>query len=192
VNSSVFLFALNIDEQYEREIRMNFIIAQIIGIVLLIVLVLMWQQTNKKRLLFFGIIGSTLSVIQYVLLNAITGASLELINSVRNIIFYFFEKNNKKPSVIVLIVFIMISIAIGMFTWQNLYSIIPIIVIIIYAYGLWQSDIKITRILACVYAAGITIYHILILAYTGAITSMIVCISIIISIIRYNKSDLKK
>jgi len=169
---------------------MEFIIAQIIGAMILLTLITKFQQRTKGKLLLFAIISNILTITQYVLLNASTGATLELVNTVRNMIFYQYEKQKRKHSIVLLVLLSIVIIFAGIVSWHSIFSIIPIIITVIYTYGLWQGKLLVTKVLAVIYSVGMVIYNIAVSAYMGALASTIVGVSIIISIVRY-KDDKK-
>jgi len=130
-----------------------------------------------------------LYTVQFLLLDARTGAVICIINTIRCVVFYIFKEKNIRPSIIVLMIFIIASIGAGIATWQNNYSIIAIFSALIYTYGLWQDNIKVIRVCAAIMAIGWVIYSLLVGAYSGALTETIEFISAIIAIVRY---DIKK
>lgn len=164
---------------------MLFIIAQIIGFIVLGITVISIQFKTKEKILICQIIANILVAIQYFCLNALTGGVVAIINVIRCLIFYYYKKKDKKPSLIFLSIFILVAIGSGILTWQNGFSIIPIIATIVFTYGLWQDNVKITRICTAITAGNWTIYNIIVKAYAGAIQSVAECISAIIAMIRH-------
>ncbi len=162
-----------------------FILAQIIGGIVLILTVISVQFKTKEKILICQMLSNLLISIQYFLLNALTGGVVSIINLIRCIIFYYYKKKNMKPSIVVLVVFIIVAIVSGILTWQSIFSIIPIIAAIVFTYGLWQDNIKITKICTAITAGNWSIYNMIVKAYAGAIQSIAECISGIIAIIRY-------
>ena len=69
-----------------------------------------------------------------------------------------------------------------------MWSIIPIVVTIVYTYGLWQDDMKVIRITTAIAGFGWGIYNIVVMAYVGAIQSISQLISSIIAIFRNDKN----
>lgn len=165
---------------------MAFIIAQIIGVLILILTVISIQQKTKEKILMYQIIANVLDGIQYFLLGAITGGVIGFLNVLRCIVFYWYKKKDKKPSVLFLIIFILVAIGSGIISWQDNFSIIPIIVTIIFTYGLWQDNVKVTRICTSLTAGGWSIYGLAFKGFSRAIGSIAECISAIISIVRYD------
>lgn len=166
---------------------MLFISAQIIGFIVLGITVTSIQFKTKEKILICQIIANILVAIQYFLLNALTGGVVAVINVIRCLVFYYYKKKDKKPSVIFLSIFIVIAIVSGILTWQNVFSIIPIIATIVFTYGLWQDNVKITRICTAITAGNWTIYNVIVKAYAGALQSLAECISAIIAMIRNRK-----
>lgn len=72
-----------------------FIIAQVIGGIVLILTVISIQFKTKEKILICQIIANTLIAIQYFLLNALTGGVVAIINTIRCIIFYYYKKKIK-------------------------------------------------------------------------------------------------
>ena len=88
----------------------------------------------------------------------------------------------------ILLIFEIIAIISGIMSWQNIWSVIPIIVTVIYTYGLWQDDVKVIRITTAIVGLGWTIYNVIVMAYVGAIQEISQFISAIIALVR-NKEE---
>jgi len=89
-----------------------------------------------------------------------------------------------KPSLVVLVLFEIVAIVSGIISWQNIWSLIPIIVTVVYTYGLWQDNVTVIRITTGIAGLGWSIYDIIVRAYVGAIQEISQFISAIISLIR--------
>lgn len=166
---------------------MLFILAQICGIIALILTVIAVQFKTKEKIVMCSVFANIVVAIQYFLLNAITGAVVSIINTIRCIIFYYYKKKDMKPSIIILLIFEIIAVISGIMSWQNIWSIIPIIVTIIYTYGLWQDNVKVIRITTGIAGFGWAIYDIIVMAYVGAVQETSQLISAIISLFRNRK-----
>lgn len=163
---------------------MSFILAQICGLIALILTVISVQFKTKEKIVVCFIFANIIVAIQFFLLNAITGAIISIINTIRCIIFYYYKKKNKKPSLTILIIFEIIAIISGIISWQDIWSILPIIVTVIYTYGLWQDNVTIIRITTGIAGLGWMIYDLIVMAYVGAIQEFSQLISSIIALIR--------
>ena len=164
-----------------------FILAQILGGIVLILTVISVQQKTKEKILIFQIIANIVISIQYFLLDAVTGGVVSIINIIRCCIFYIYKKKNMKPSVTFLAIFILVAIASGIWTWQNIFSVIPIVAAIVFTYGLWQDNVKITKICTAITSGNWGVYNLIVKAYVGALQSLAEFTSSIIAIVREKK-----
>jgi len=163
---------------------MIFILAQLCGIIALILTVISVQFKTKEKIVMCSVFANIVVAIQFFLLNAITGAIISIINTVRCLIFYYYKKKDMKPSLVVLVLFEIVAIVSGIISWQNIWSLIPIIVTVVYTYGLWQDNVTVIRITTGIAGLGWSIYDIIVRAYVGAIQEISQFISAIISLIR--------
>lgn len=166
---------------------MLFILAQICGIIALILTVIAVQFKTKEKIVMCSVFANIVVAIQFFLLNAITGAVVSIINTIRCIIFYYYKKKDMKPSLIILLIFEIIAVVSGIMSWQNIWSTIPIIVTVIYTYGLWQDNVKVIRITTGIAGFGWAIYDIIVMAYVGAVQETSQLISAIIALARNRK-----
>ena len=164
-----------------------FIIAQFFGLLSIVFNIITVHFNSKEKILICMIISNSVVAIQFFLLNAITGGIISIINVVRCIIFYLFKVENKEPSKIVLLAFEAIVIIYGIISWQNIWSILPIIATLTYNYGAWQNDILKIKYISAIIGFEWSIYDIAVKAYVGFIQGVILVISSIIAIIRYKK-----
>ena len=169
-----------------------FIIAQVFGVISIILNIVVVQFKTKEQILIGMIISNLVVAVQFFLLNAITGGIISLINVIRCIVFYLFKKKNKKPSLLVLLIFEIIVIVSGIISWQNIWSILPIIATLTYTYGIWQDDVLKIKYIAAITGFEWAVYDIIVRAYVGFIQGVIQVISAIVAIIRYKKAEAKK
>ena len=145
------------------------ILAQIFGGIALIIMVIGMQFRRKKNMLLAQIMTNTCYIIQYFLLGALTGVLTFIVNNLRSTTFYFYTKNRKKPNIWLLLLFAGLAILMGLTTYKNIFSIIPVISSVITTYGAWQKKAKVFRI-AIMTSSFILIFHDL---YFGAYTGML-------------------
>lgn len=163
---------------------MFFVLAQICGLIALVLTVISVQFKTKEKIVMCSVLANIVVAIQYFLLSALTGAVISVINAIRCFIFYLYKKKKMKPSIIVLIVFEIVAIISGIISWQNIWSVIPIIVTVIYTYGLWQDDVTVIRITTGIVGFGWAIYNLVVMAYVGALQETSQLISAIIALYR--------
>ncbi len=170
---------------------MLFVLAQICGVIVLILTVISVQFKTKEKIVMCFVFANLVMAIQFFLLNAMTGAIISIINTIRCIIFYYYKKKDKKPSLMILLIFEIVAIVSGMMSWQNMWSVIPIIVTVIYTYGLWQDNVKVIRITTAIVGLGWAIYDIIVMAFVGAIQEISQFVSAMIALIK-NKEETKE
>lgn len=168
---------------------MLFILAQICGVITLILTVVSVQFKEKEKFMICMMLANIVVAIQYFLLNALTGAVIAIINTIRCFVFYYYKKKDLKPSLIILIVFEVIAVISGVITWQNMWSLIPTIVTLIYTYGLWQDNIKVIRITTIIVGFGWATYDVVVRAYVGALQETSQLISAIIALYRSKNKE---
>ncbi len=168
------------------------IFAQIIAIFAIITYSFAPHQKSKIKVLIFKIISNSLYTLQYLLLGAMSAAGTNLINVLQAIIFYKYAKENKKVPVLCGIIFSLIIILLGVFSYTNITSIIPIVLALITTYGIWQDNLKIYRI-TCAFTIFCWIfYNLYISAYVSAIGNIFQCASAIIAIYKLNIKTVEK
>ena len=161
------------------------IVAQIVGLVGIVCSLLSFQQKERKRVMLFQMTASALFCIQLFMVGAITGGCVDSISFVRTAIF---SQNDKKwaSSPIWLGVFIVAMIVTGIFTWQNAWSILPIIGSILSTIALWMKKSGHIRIISLFVGPCWLIYNLVHGAYTGALNEVLAMTSIVIGIVRHD------
>lgn len=164
------------------------IIGNIFGIIGLIYSAVAYHKKEKKDILKLLIISNSLSLIQYIFLQAYTGCITIIISIIRNII--ALKKKNKNENII-LAIFIILYIVMGIITYNSIFSILPIIASIIYVIGIWNGNENIIRKTGLINMYLWLIYSISTFAVAGAIQNIILIISTHIAI-RNNREEVCK
>lgn len=167
------------------------VLAQIFGVLALILMVLSYQQKERVRLLRFQMISNALFVASYYLLGAYSGAVMSLANVARS---FVFSQSDKKwgRSRAWLFVFIGISMLGGWLTWEGPISILVIIATIILTVALYSKNQKFMRIMF-LFPPLLYVSYNLLNKSIGGIGSDIFCMtSAIIAICRFDIKKKKK
>lgn len=158
-------------------------IAQILGIIALSFAVVSYQQKTHKRILVFQLLANTTFCIHFIMLGAVTGGILNAVAATRAIIFV--NKGKKwAENKIWLWVFCAVSIIVGILTWKDLYSILPILGMLCTTAALWIKTPKYVRLVSFPSSPLWLVYNAVNNSFAGAITEIITMCSIIIAIIR--------
>lgn len=163
-------------------------IGQIIGFVAMGIIVASYQQKSHKNILTFQMVSGLLFTVHYILLSAYTGAVMNLLGAFRSLVY---ANRGKKwaSSVIWPTIFGVGFLISGILTWDSIFSVFPLIAMLMSSIVLWIEQPKINRIFSLPTSTCWLIYNIKTLSYPGIITEIFVLISIIIGIIRL---DIKK
>lgn len=94
---------------------------------------------------------------------------MNLICMIRNIIF----SKYKKVPIYYLIIVIILMIFLGLLSYQDIYSLLPLIAVILYSIGLYKGKTKIIRIIELISCSLFIIYNIKVQAYIGLISTVI-------------------
>ena len=169
-----------------KELTYVQLFAQIIGIIGVLEYSFVTHQKTKKRVLIFQIIGACLYGTQYLLLGGWSALISCLINILRDVVFYQFEKNNKDIPKLYFVIFVLIAITINIFTFNGLVSLIPLFVVICSTWATWQKNLKKYRFMALFTNFIWAIYNFSYMAYVSFFGNVIQFISASIAIIRFN------
>ena len=129
---------------------MMFICAQLIGVLVFILTLIGSSKLTTKEVLKYNALSNFLAIIQYVLLGAYSGAICCFVAGTRDVVFSRYK--NKIP-LYILLIYIALVILINFSFIHNVFDIIPVINIIVFAIALWSKDIlsiKIVGIYTCV------------------------------------------
>lgn len=168
---------------------MSFIVAQIFGLTGLAFTIIANYQNKKSKILIFQILANTLCFVQYVLLSALAAASTYFVAVIRSLVFYDFDKREKKKSKLILLLFFILILILGMCSYKDLFSFIPLITALFFTYGVWQDNLKIFRIIAFLVPVAWIAYNIHVGAYIGVVLTIIEALATLFAII---KIDIKK
>lgn len=161
---------------------MDYYIAQIFGGLALITCFLSYQKTKRKDFLVVQLITNIFYGIQYLILKAYSGCISSIISLTKNILFYNLEKKDKKISVYTLIVFEIAFIIGGIFTYNGLYSLIPVFIHCVYTFGTWFKDLRITYLVAIGASILWIIYSLIVRAHISIIASVIELVASILGL----------
>lgn len=168
------------------------ILAQVVGILAIVVFAISPHQKTKKRVLIFNIISCLLYATQYLLLGAFSAAATNIIGAAKDRVFYEYENKKKDIPIMVLLIYIVILVISGILTYTNIFSVFPVLLSSLSAYGVWQKNLKVYRNIVVINSASWLIYNFVVGAYVGAIGNAFQICSAIVAIIRLDVIKNKK
>ena len=160
-------------------------IAQVIGFGGAAMNCLSFQQNKRKRIIAIQIGAAVLFIIHYILLGAYSGAALNFISLLRSFVFI---NNDKKwaKSPVWLGVFIVVSAVAGILTWEDWYSFLPPMAMILTTISYWMKNETKIRLITFPSSPCWLVFNIITGSVAGIVTECIVMSSLIIAIIRYD------
>ena len=169
------------------------LIAEIIGAVAVLTSFVMFQQTNRKRLIFCKFIMDLLWIAHFIILGGYTIVCTTSISVFREIVFI----NKDKPffkSKIWLLIFVSLYISALFFTWEGIFSVFPVMSSVAATVSFWIDSVKKTKTISLFVSISQIIYSIARNSYSAITNELVTISSIIISFIRtiLSKRALKK
>ena len=165
-------------------------IAQALGILALVIMVLSYQQKSRKGLLAFQMASNACFVVSYFMDGGITFAVMSLINIARSFVFFREECGDKwARSRIWLVVFLTITVVSGIFSWESILSLLVIAATVVLTFALYSKNGKTMRRLFLLPPLLYISYNVSHGALGGIGSDVFCLISAIIAIYRF---DIKK
>ena len=120
--------------------------AQIVGVLAVISFLLSYQQKKRSNIIALNAASRILYIIQYLMLGAFEGAALDILGTVSSIAAQNKDKGFiKRHTKLVLIAVNLVIFASGMLVYENIFSLFPIVGVILHTSAFWINDEKIIR-----------------------------------------------
>ena len=167
----------------------TYIISQIFAFSALIVSLVAFHRKKKVDLLKTSLIGNVLDIIHYLLLGAYNGCLTKILAFLRNS-FVIYKDKRRIKSEVYLVVFLALYIAVSIYTYKNVFSILPSISAIIYLIALWYGDELLIKRVGCFGYFLWLLYNIFVFSVVGIISNIVSIISTFIA--AYNQERINK
>ena len=163
------------------------LLPQIFGILAVITFLLSYQQKNRRNILALNAISRVFYIIQYIMLGAYAGATLDVLGTVSSIAAGNKENRfiNKRLKIVVITINLFILL-VGLLFYKNTYSIFPIIGVLLHTNALWISNEKKIRRVSFLGSPFWLMYNLASSAYGSAIGDILTMVSIGIAICRHD------
>lgn len=168
----------------------KFWIAQIIGVIALLLTIYTWNRKNRSEILITQCVSSIVYIIHYVLLSAFTGAIMNALVIGRNLTFDLKHKKQWAKHPGLLFGFILILCAGGALSWQGPISIMGTLGTIVGTYGMWQNDPWKMRFYIFIACAIWIPYTIVVHSYSGLISQLVAMFAILIAKYRHGREEI--
>ena len=169
----------------------NAVFIQILGFVGLVIQVFSIQSKVYKKVIFMTIASEFIFGVQLFLLGAITGAVTNLGACVSNTVYYLCIKNGKKTTVFQ-ILFGIIFVVLGISTWEGILSLLVIVAKVVSTVSYGIKHTKIIRICKLISMPLWLIYDGLSGSIAGAANDVLVIVSTVVGMIRFDRKKIEK
>lgn len=146
--------------------------AQVLGFIYAFILLLSNFGKTKTQILFLQTISFFFKSIHYLLLGGFSGFLISLVSMIRNIIFLKIEK-----TILWLITFIFLYLLMGIYSYENIFSVLPVLATIIYTLTVNKNNLLYLRTGLIITSIVWLIYNIYINSYSGIIVQIITLVS---------------
>lgn len=163
------------------------IIGNVIALIASLIMVYSGAIKNKKKILYFQSIQIGLSVISNIVLGGITGAIINALSFIRNILCYK-DKLGLKEKVIITFLAVILSI---LFNNLEIIGYLPLISTVTYLWLMNTKDVIKFKYLIIFTMVLWSLYDLIIKSYTSFVFDIFTIVTNIISIIQINKKIIK-
>ncbi|MFC1579797.1 YgjV family protein [Thermodesulfobacteriota bacterium] len=170
----------------------NQILAQVIGFVAFLFVVLSFQNNKRSLILLFLIVAQTSFVLHFVFLGAWTAVAMNAISAVRTCVFHQKDSKGWAKKRIWFYSFFALFWIVGFLVWEGPYSLFPILAMSAETIGLWMEKTRHIRLFSLIPRPLWFIYCFIVGSYAGMLTETFVFCSIIIGIFRFDLPEMRK
>lgn len=168
---------------------MIYILSQIFVTIYYVFVIVTYQMKDRQKILLVNMISLVAMGISYLCLQAYSGMSMIVLGMIRNIMFFFDEKNGKTDkitswNVVELIILFALSIVFSVFTYEGPLSMMPVIGTLLYTISIWQKNTRIYKILGIPIGIAEITYNIYIKSILGVMFEILTFMSAVIGYIR--------
>lgn len=142
------------------------------------------QRRRKKNILQFNTLAASCGVFHYALLGAWPGMITKAISATRNGLATY-KASKMRTSVFIPVLFVVLYIVIGIYSFKNWASLLPIAAATIYTIAIYRTDASRIRKAALVGTTLWLIYNICVSSVVGMVGDVVIIINELIAIYRY-------
>lgn len=164
----------------------KFFITQFIGLIGYSTLGFSYFKKEKKDILLIQIFAYIMFILHYQFLGAITGSVCNLLGLIAFLIIYLFDMYKKNKKVLIAILF-PILIVISVITFENIYSIFPMIASIVVIISFLTDNEDLIRRIGIIAAICWLIYAIVYKSYVAIAFEVITLIVVVIAYFKRKK-----
>lgn len=171
---------------------MNFLVAQIIGVIVTLYAIISTQFKSVHALLIANIITNVLSALNYILLGGASGTWVCVVAAVQAILMDRLnaaDENQTRRKNVYAGIFVLIYIVGSLYCFQSWLDILPCLCALIYTLCVYQKNVVRYKGLAILNSAVWAIYDLVTGAYTMIITRVLLILMSIFSIYKIKRKE---
>lgn len=165
----------------------RFLIAQIIGFCAMATAITSFQLKKRKHILVFQLICTAFWTLHFFVLGNLTGGVINGIQTVRCVVYFFKENQKWAQKQFWLYFFLVASIVAGVLTWENIWSILPIIGMLVSTVSLWMKNPKHIRLLSLPVSGVWLVYDFICKSYAGVCNEIFLLVSVSLALWRLDR-----
>lgn len=162
---------------------MYLILSQVLGGVAFVLTVWSFYLKNNQKFLIVQTVSNLFLAGSYFAVDAVVGGAISLISLARCIYLIFYCKYNLKSKNIILSLFIIGYIVSAILCWQTIWDIIPLLTSIVFTIAFSIRNMQTVRLLSMPCCILLTIYSVLVAAYTSALLDITTFVSMLVAYI---------
>lgn len=163
---------------------MNFLI-QITGIFGIAASLVAFQCKKHGSIMVFKTINELLFALQYFLLGAYTGVTVNIIGCIRNLVLAE-EVRKSKPTKVATILFSAMFVVFGFVFWQGSKSILIIFAKVLSTLAYGNKNTTLVRAIILITTVCWLIYNIAVGSFAGAVNESLTLVSLLVGIVRFD------
>lgn len=167
----------------------EFWVAQGLGVAVIVLTILAFWQREKWKMMLCNAATNAMMIAIYILLGSLLGGLLVAGALVRTVVYFLYNRMNKRPDMYILILFEIYNVVISLIFWNSLISLFMIANLVVVTFTSWQKDVKTLRFGYIFSSLMLIPFDIMLGAYTTAVAEVIMLASVLYSLIKYAKSS---
>ena len=172
---------------------MRFIIATVVGMFAVATFLLSYQQKKRKNIILWNVVSRCLYVVQYVLLGAYSGAVLDVIGAGVSVI----AEKKEHPRLArhikaVVIACNLVIIGAGLLLYENIFSLLPIVGVLLHTGAFWLRDERAIRRISLLGSPFWFAYNLVSRAYGSCVGDLLTMISIVVAMVNYREKKTER
>ena len=159
-------------------------IGQALGILAIALGFLTYQVRTQRAVIVAQMAVAFCFVLHFLLIGAVTGMALNVVALIRNLAYFWREKQGKRGQILP-IAFTVVMAIVGLLTWEAWYSVFMLAGLVINSYCMSFYDPQKVRASILVSSPMALLYDILVLSIGGAIYESVAVISAAVGLWRF-------